>query len=178
MKQAARELGIDHKTLLRWYRAAGGSPEGQAAITQRASDAALARTRASNARQAEMRAAAREERLERLIGIARLALTREAELLERTDLGPGDLRAVTDAREKATRAIELLEGRATSRRDSGLEAFLPTLTLVFKQAVAIAPAELREAITRAFADGLRQVESQDVIELEAGEVDEGWDGAA
>jgi transposase-like protein len=177
INEAARRTGVDTKTIRRWHVAAGGTDLDRAEIASNVSRRNAAAAAAAHARVAKERAEARERVINRLARVSELALARELEVLIAGGFSREDVRALVDSRDKAIRALELLEGRATSRPERGFEQLIEgTLhalreTFAMLAAAGVAEALLEEARTH-LATTLRELQDRDVLELEACDVDQ------
>lgn len=172
-KPTARELGVDHKSLFRWAREAGLD---HAVVNEQVSERNRLAAASMNARVARERAEARERVTTRLLKTTEIALARELEILAAGGFTKDDLQALTNSRMKAIQQFELLEGRVTDRQDYGLENVLTGVALAFQKVLELAHEEQRQLFQETFARELRDVQTQGMIELEAGEEEVVEDG--
>jgi hypothetical protein len=172
LTEAWRRTGVDKKTILRWAQAAGID---QHAVTAAISERNRSAAAASGARIARDRAEARERVLNRVIRVSEAAATRELELLARGGFDNEDLQALTNARHKAIQQFELLEGRATSRAESLMDAdtLIAGALAAFQIALDLVDPSVRDAVKERFAHELYQVREQGILALEAGDVEDG-----
>ena len=165
-RPAARELGLDHKSLFRWAEEAGLDHH---ALSLEASERNRAAAVSKNSRVARERAEARERVITRLLKTTEIALARELEILVAGGLTKEDLQAVTNSRMKAIQQFELLEGRVTDRQDYGLENMLAGVAIAFQKVLELAHEEQRQILRETFARELRDLQTKGMPELSAGE---------
>jgi hypothetical protein len=183
LNEAARRVGTDKKTILRWAAEAGVDPPQVAAdVIERNTRA----SRAAAARRTRDMEESRERMTKRLAHVSEAGLVRELEVLTAGGFSKEDLQALTNARQKAIQQFELLEGRATTRTDYGQEqllegvalAFQGVLTLIGERAIELirkgGADALQDAVSAMFADALRNVREQEkTLALEAGAIEDG-----
>lgn len=101
---------------------------------------------------------------DRLGKLSEAALMRELQILAEGGFSTDDLQALTNARMKAIQQLELLEGRATSRVDYGMEQMLAGVALAFRAILPLITArvgqEFADEITALFADKLREAREE------------------
>lgn len=169
-RPAARELGVDHKSLFRWAQASGLDHH---ALGLEASENNRAAAAMRNSKVALDRAAARERVVTRLLKTTEVALARELELLVAGGFTREDLQALTNSRMKAIQQFELLEGRVTDRQDFGADQWLAGVAIAIGRAIERLPDALRPMMEEAIASELRHVQENGAHMLDAGPVDEG-----
>jgi hypothetical protein len=172
LNEAARRIGCDKKTILRWAADAGLDNN---EVTFEVSERNRRAAQAGNARIARERAAARERVVTRLVKLSEAATVRELELVAGGGFTREDLQAVTNSRMKAIQQLELLEGRATSRNETLIDAdfLISGAAAALRIALELVPSDLRQAITERFAHELYQVREEGLAALEAGDVEDG-----
>jgi hypothetical protein len=106
-----------------------------------------------------------------VIKVSEAAATRELELLAKGGFDREDLQALTNARQKAIQQFELLEGRATARTDSLVDAdsLLAAVGTAFQAVLELVGPDLRDAVSKRFSHELRQAREQSLAALEAGD---------
>lgn len=145
LNEAARRSGIHKSTLREWAVRAHLDTR---AITETVSDRNRRAAAASAQQTFRERQEMREEALNKLGKISVAALIRELQILTSGEFATSDLQAITNARQKAIQQLELLEGRATTRVDYGMEQMLGGVAIAFR---AILPT-IAERVSQAFAD--------------------------
>jgi transposase-like protein len=173
-RPAASELGVDHKTLFRWAKAAGLDHH---ALGLQASEANRAAAAMRNSRVALERAEARERVVTRLLRTTEVALARELELLVAGGFTREDLQAITNSRMKAIQQFELLEGRFTERQDFGADAWLAGVNAAIHTGLEVLPAAMAQLARDAIANALREVQEKGPpalpVALDADEAEDG-----
>jgi hypothetical protein len=154
---------VSKDSILTWAREAGVNP---VEVTEAVSDRNARAAAASAQRLFRERQERRERIADRLGKLSEAAVIRELEIIVSGGFTTADLQMLTNARQKAIQQLELLEGRATSRMDWGQEQILHGVALAFRATMELVADEMREQLTAAFADKLREVREQTMSQLE------------
>jgi len=164
LNETCKQIGIGKHTLYAWVDDAGVSRD-EARVNSSESNARAAA--ASNAKQANERAAARERVITRLLKTTEVALARELEILVAGGFTREDLQALTNSRMKAIQQFELLEGRVTDRQDFGMESILAGVAVAFQMVLAILPEAMQAIAQETFARGLRDIQEKGIAAMPA-----------
>lgn len=179
--ETARRTGISKATLNRWLDDAGVD---RAATNGRVTEQHQRAARAAAAKRTAEHEEARQEIAEKLLRTTEITVLRVQQLLAAGEFTPEHIGPLSQLLDKSVRNLELLSGRPTARItiDGEMQTMIIGMKWAFEQALAVIPVALHDAVTDTFGSALRQAQTLinegrltddgEVLELEAGDVDE------
>lgn len=180
--ETARRTGISRDTLNEWAKAEGIDRD---AVNERIINRTRRAAAVSGARRLKAHEEAREKISSELHTVAQLLVLRCRQVLQRNEFGPDQLQGLSTLLRESVRTMELLGGRPTARVaveheiNEMLQGVAVAFQAILPMIVEAAGEEAADRVRLEFAQQLRLAKEQveqgftaDVLELEAGEVEE------